>query len=159
VVTIDWEAEQAQKNGYPHFLLKEIHEQPEAVRNALRGRIDDLGMVVLPELGIDGGRLEDVHEVVLVACGTAWYAAMVAGYAIEHLAKLRCKVEAASEFRYGEALVDKHSLVIAVSQSGAPAPRSSPSPTLSAARCHSRPTGRSTCKPVQRSPSPAQRRS
>jgi len=51
IVTVDWEAEQAQKNGFPHFLLKEIHEQPEAVRNALRGRIDDLGMVVLPELG------------------------------------------------------------------------------------------------------------
>ena len=118
VVTVDWEAEQAQKNGYPHFLLKEIHEQPEAVRNALRGRIDDLGMVVLPELGLERGRLEAVREVVLVACGTAWYAAMVAGYAIEHLAKVRCKVEAASEFRYGEALVDEHSLVIAVSQSG-----------------------------------------
>jgi glucosamine--fructose-6-phosphate aminotransferase (isomerizing) len=118
VVTVDWEAEQAQKNGYPHFLLKEIHEQPEAVRNALRGRIDDLGMVVLPELGVSPERLADVHEVVLVACGSAWYAAMVAGYAIEHLAKIRCKVEAASEFRYGEALVDEHSLVVAVSQSG-----------------------------------------
>ena len=118
VVTVDWEAEQAQKNGYPHFLLKEIHEQPEAVRNALRGRIDDLGMVVLPELGVSADRLAEVHEVVLVACGSAWYAAMVAGYAIEHLAKIRCKVEAASEFRYGEALVDEHSLVVAVSQSG-----------------------------------------
>jgi glucosamine--fructose-6-phosphate aminotransferase (isomerizing) len=119
IVTVDWEAEQAQKNGYPHFLLKEIHEQPEAVRNALRGRIDDdLGMVVLPELGMSDDELANVHEVVLVACGSAWYAAMVAGYAIEHLAKIRCKVEAASEFRYGEALVDEHSLVIAVSQSG-----------------------------------------
>ena len=118
VVTVDWEAEQAQKNGYPHFLLKEIHEQPEAVRHALRGRVDDLGMIVLPELGMSDDTLADVHEVVLVACGSAWYAAMVAGYAIEHLAKVRCKVEAASEFRYGEALVDEHSLVIAVSQSG-----------------------------------------
>ena len=118
IVTVDWEAEQAQKNGYPHFLLKEIHEQPEAMRNALRGRIDDMGMVVLPELGMTEERLADVREVVLVACGSAWYAAMVAGYAIEHLAKIRCKVEAASEFRYGEALVDEHSLVIAVSQSG-----------------------------------------
>jgi len=118
IVTVDWEAEQAQKNGYPHFLLKEIHEQPEAVRNALRGRIDDLGMVVLPELGMAADRLADVDEVVLVACGSAWYAAMVAGYAIEHLAKIRCKVEAASEFRYGEALVGERSLVVAVSQSG-----------------------------------------
>jgi glucosamine--fructose-6-phosphate aminotransferase (isomerizing) len=118
IVTVDWEAEQAQKNGYPHFLLKEIHEQPDAVRNALGGRVDELGMVVLPELGITEGQLADVHEVVLVACGSAWYAAMVAGYAIEHLAKIRCKVEAASEFRYGEPLVDAHSLVIAVSQSG-----------------------------------------
>jgi glutamine---fructose-6-phosphate transaminase (isomerizing) len=118
VVTVDWEAEQAQKNGFPHFLLKEIHEQPEAVRHALRGRVDDLGMVVLPELGISADELADAREVVLVACGSAWYAAMVAGYAIEHLAKIRCKVEAASEFRYGEALVDEHSLVVAVSQSG-----------------------------------------
>ena len=118
IVAIDWEAEQAQKNGYPHFLLKEIHEQPDAVRNALRGRIDDLGMVVLPELGMAAERLADVDEVVLVACGSAWYAAMVAGYATEHLAKIRCKVEAASEFRYGEALVGPRSLVIAVSQSG-----------------------------------------
>jgi glucosamine--fructose-6-phosphate aminotransferase (isomerizing) len=118
VVTVDWEAEQAQKSGYPHFLLKEIHEQPDAVRHALSGRIDDLGMVTLPELGLDDARLAAVHEVVLVACGSAWYASMVAGYAIEHLAKIRCKVEAASEFRYGEALVDEHSLVIAVSQSG-----------------------------------------
>jgi glucosamine--fructose-6-phosphate aminotransferase (isomerizing) len=118
IVTVDWEAEQAQKNGFPHFLLKEIHEQPEAVRHALRGRIDDLGMVSLPELGITEDTLAGVHEVVLVACGSAWYASMVAGYAIEHLAKVRCKVEAASEFRYGEALVDEHSLVIAVSQSG-----------------------------------------
>ena len=118
VVTVDWEAEQAQKNGFPHFLLKEIYEQPEAVRHALRGRVDDLGMIVLPELGMSDDTLANVHEVVLVACGSAWYAAMVAGYAIEHLAKVRCKVEAASEFRYGEALVDEHSLVIAVSQSG-----------------------------------------
>jgi glutamine---fructose-6-phosphate transaminase (isomerizing) len=118
IVTVDWEAEQAQKNGFPHFLLKEIHEQPEAVRNALRGRIDDLGMVVLSELGMSDEQLAAVNEVVLVACGSAWYAAMVAGYAIEHLAKIRCKVEAASEFRYGEALVDERSLVIAVSQSG-----------------------------------------
>jgi glutamine---fructose-6-phosphate transaminase (isomerizing) len=118
IVTVDWEAEQAQKNGFPHFLLKEIHEQPEAVRHAMRGRIDDLGMVSLPELGITEDTLAGVHEVVLVACGSAWYASMVAGYAIEHLAKVRCKVEAASEFRYGEALVDEHSLVIAVSQSG-----------------------------------------
>ena len=118
VVTVDWEAEQAQKNGFPHFLLKEIYEQPEAVRHALRGRVDDLGMIVLPELGMSDDKLANVHEVVLVACGSAWYAAMVAGYAIEHLAKVRCKVEAASEFRYGEALVDEHSLVVAVSQSG-----------------------------------------
>ena len=75
-------------------------------------------MIVLPELGMSEDKLANVHEVVLVACGSAWYAAMVAGYAIEHLAKVRCKVEAASEFRYGEALVDEHSLVVAVSQSG-----------------------------------------
>jgi len=71
IVTVDWEAETGSEDGFPHFLLKEIHEQPEAVRNALRGRIDDLGMVVLPELGMSDDQLASVHEVVLVACGSA----------------------------------------------------------------------------------------
>ena len=118
VITVDWEAAQAQKNGYPHFLLKEIHEQPEALANALRGRIGDIGLVDLSELEVPDGVLERAREVVIVACGSAWYTAMVARYAIEHLARVRCSVEPASEFRYTDPVVDQHSLVVAISQSG-----------------------------------------
>ncbi|MBV9100073.1 MAG: glutamine--fructose-6-phosphate transaminase (isomerizing) [Candidatus Dormibacteraeota bacterium] len=118
VVTVDWEAEQAQKGGYPHYLLKEIHEQPDAVRNALRDRITDAGMVALPDVGISDTDIANLRECVLVACGSAWYAAMVARQHIERLAGLRCSVEAASEFRYSDVLSDEHSLVIAFSQSG-----------------------------------------
>jgi glutamine---fructose-6-phosphate transaminase (isomerizing) len=118
VVTVDWEAEQAQKNGYPHFFLKEVHEQPEALRCALAGRIDDTGVVDVSELGIAPGVLERLREVVIVACGSASYAAELTRYAIEHLAGVRCSVQAASEFRYGEVLVDESSLVVAFSQSG-----------------------------------------
>ncbi len=118
VITVDWEAEQAQKNGYPHFFLKELHEQPEALRNAMRGRIDDSGMVSLAETGIDDGLVARVREVVLVACGSAWFAALTTRYAIEQLAHIRCSVEPASEFRYSDTIVGPESLVIAYSQSG-----------------------------------------
>ncbi|HEX6539865.1 MAG TPA: glutamine--fructose-6-phosphate transaminase (isomerizing) [Candidatus Dormibacteraeota bacterium] len=118
VITVDWEASQAQKNGYPHFLLKEIHEQPEALEHVLRGRIDDTGLVNLSELVVGDEPLTRAREVVLVACGTAWYTAMIARYMIERLARVRCSVEPASEFRYTDAVVDRDSLVIAISQSG-----------------------------------------
>jgi glucosamine--fructose-6-phosphate aminotransferase (isomerizing) len=118
IITVDWEASQAQKNGYPHFLLKEIHEQPEAVENALRGRIADIGVVDLSELGVNAEVFARTREVVLVACGSAWYTAMAARYMIEELARVRCSVEPASEFRYSDAVVDQDSLVIAISQSG-----------------------------------------
>jgi len=118
LINVDWEAEQAQKNGYPHFLLKEIHEQPDAVRNALRGRIDDSGMVSLTDIGLDHGALQGVREVVLVACGSAWLAALVTRYAIERLARVRCSVEPASEFRYSDQVTGPETLVVAFSQSG-----------------------------------------
>ncbi|MFN2582426.1 MAG: glutamine--fructose-6-phosphate transaminase (isomerizing), partial [Candidatus Dormibacteria bacterium] len=119
VITVDWEPDQAQKNGYPHFLLKEIHEQPESLRNALRGRVADTGLVDLrSELNLDDDVLNRVREIVIVACGSAWYTAMAARYAIEHLARVRCSVEPASEFRYADAVVSRDSLVIAISQSG-----------------------------------------
>ena len=118
VITVDWEASQAQKNGYPHFLLKEIHEQPEALENVLRGRIADTGLVDLSELSVSDEPLLRAREVVLVACGSAWYTAMISRYMIERLARVRCSVEPASEFRYADAVVDRDSLVIAISQSG-----------------------------------------
>ncbi|MBV8195710.1 MAG: glutamine--fructose-6-phosphate transaminase (isomerizing) [Candidatus Dormibacteraeota bacterium] len=119
VITVDWEADQAQKNGYPHFLLKEIHEQPDALRNALRGRISDTGLVDLRgELGVDDALFTQAREVVIVACGSAWYTAMASRYMIEHLARVRCAVEPASEFRYGDSVVGADTLVLAISQSG-----------------------------------------
>ncbi|MBV8527181.1 MAG: glutamine--fructose-6-phosphate transaminase (isomerizing) [Candidatus Dormibacteraeota bacterium] len=119
VITVDWEASQAQKNGYPHFLLKEIHEQPEALENALRGRIAaDTGLVDLSDAGIDPDAVARAREVVLVACGSAWYTAMASRYMIEQLTRVRCSVEPASEFRYSDSVIDRDSLVIAISQSG-----------------------------------------
>jgi glucosamine--fructose-6-phosphate aminotransferase (isomerizing) len=118
VIAVTWEAEQAQKNGFPHFMLKEIHEQPEALRSALRGRIDDGGLVDLPDILLDDNHVRDLHQVTIVACGSAWIAGMVAKYAIEKLARVRCDVEPASEFRYSDPLLDEHTLVVAFSQSG-----------------------------------------
>jgi glutamine---fructose-6-phosphate transaminase (isomerizing) len=118
VVIVDWEAEQAQKGGYPHFMLKEIHEQPASLRAALRGRIDDSGFVDLPDVALDDSHLAALHQVTVVACGSAWIAGLVTKYAVEKLARVKCDVEPASEFRYGDPLVDEGTLVVAFSQSG-----------------------------------------
>ncbi len=118
VVIVDWEAEQAQKGGYPHFMLKEIHEQPASLRAALRGRIDDSGFVDLPDVALDDSHLAALHQVTIVACGSAWIAGLVTKYAVEKLARVKCDVEPASEFRYGDPLVDEGTLVVAFSQSG-----------------------------------------
>jgi glucosamine--fructose-6-phosphate aminotransferase (isomerizing) len=118
VITVDWDAEQAQKGGFPHFMLKEIHEQPEALRQCLVGRIDDSGTVSLPDLGLDDAALARFRAVTVVACGTAWIAGLVAKYLIEELARVRVDVEPASEFRYRDPLVGDNTLVLAISQSG-----------------------------------------
>ena len=118
VIVVDWEAEQAQKGGYPNYMLKEIFEQPEALRNALRDRIDDTGVVLLPDLGLSDASLQEIRSVTVIACGTALFAGMVAKYAIEQLARVPVTVEAASEFRYADPILDKSALVVAISQSG-----------------------------------------
>ncbi|MDQ6846089.1 MAG: glutamine--fructose-6-phosphate transaminase (isomerizing) [Candidatus Dormibacteraeota bacterium] len=118
VITVTWEAEQAQKNGFPHFMLKEIHEQPEALRSALRGRIDDDGLVDLPDILLDEAYLRALDQVSIVACGSAWIAGLVTRTAIETLARVHCDVQPSSEFRYSDPLVDEHTLVVAISQSG-----------------------------------------
>ena len=118
VIAVTWEAEQAQKNGYPHFMLKEIYDQPVALRAALQGRIDSSGLVDLPEVLLDARHLRDLDQVTIVACGSAWIAGLVTKYAIERLARVRCDVEPSSEFRYGDPLLDRRTLVIAFSQSG-----------------------------------------
>jgi glucosamine--fructose-6-phosphate aminotransferase (isomerizing) len=118
-IVVDWDAEQAQKGGFPHFMLKEIHEQPEALRQVLRDRIDpDTGLVTLPGLGLDDAAIARVRNVAVVACGTALFAGTVVREAIEQLARIPVAVEAASEFRYRDPLVDSGTLLVAISQSG-----------------------------------------
>jgi glucosamine--fructose-6-phosphate aminotransferase (isomerizing) len=118
VIAVTWEAEQAQKNGFPHFMLKEIHEQPDALRSAVRGRIDDDGLVDLPDILLDESHLRALDQVTIVACGSAWIAGLVTKYAVERLARVHCDVQPSSEFRYADPLIDARTLVLAFSQSG-----------------------------------------
>jgi glucosamine--fructose-6-phosphate aminotransferase (isomerizing) len=116
-IDVDWNVEQAQKGGYPHFMLKEMSEQPEAVENALRGRVDAQGEVSLVGL-LDAVSIPDLDEVRVIGMGSAWIAGLYTATAIQQLARLRAGVENASEFRYGDPIIDERSLVIAISQSG-----------------------------------------
>jgi glutamine---fructose-6-phosphate transaminase (isomerizing) len=117
-IRVDWDVAQAQKSGFDDFMLKEIHEQPAAIRDTLVGRIDDAGRLALDELRIGDELFRDVHKVFVVACGTAFHAGLVAKYAIEHWTRLPVEIEIASEFRYRDPVLDPHTLTIAVSQSG-----------------------------------------
>ena len=115
---IDWDATAAEKAGYDYFMLKEIAEQPRAVADTLRGRFTDGGAIQLDEVRLSDQDLRDADKVFLVACGTAYHAAMVAKYAIEHWTRIPCEVELASEFRYRDPVLDRSTLVIVISQSG-----------------------------------------
>lgn len=115
---VDWDASAAEKGGYDYFMLKEIAEQPKAVADTLLGRIDGSGSLTLDEVRIPQGVLREIDKVVIVACGTAFHAGMIAKYAIEHFTRLPCEVELASEFRYRDPILDAQTLVIAISQSG-----------------------------------------
>jgi glutamine---fructose-6-phosphate transaminase (isomerizing) len=116
--TVDWDTSAAEKGGYDLFMLKEIAEQPKAVADSLRGRISKDSRLQLDETHIDEGILRSINKVVVIACGTAANAGMVAKYAIEHWTRLPVEVELASEFRYRDPIVGPDSLVIAISQSG-----------------------------------------
>jgi glucosamine--fructose-6-phosphate aminotransferase (isomerizing) len=119
VQDIDWDLEEAQKAGYPHFMLKEIMEQPDSINNSLRGRlIVDSGLVKLGGLEQVEEKLRKVERVNLVACGTAFYAALVARYMIEEYAGLPCEVDFASEFRYRKPILGDKTASIFISQSG-----------------------------------------
>ncbi|MFJ4875143.1 glutamine--fructose-6-phosphate transaminase (isomerizing) [Streptomyces sp. NPDC088745] len=118
VYHVDWDASAAEKGGYDHFMLKEIAEQPRAVADTLLGRVDANGMLTLDEVRIAASVLREVDKVVVVGCGTAFHAAMVAKYAVEHWTGLPCETELASEFRYRDPILDGRTLVIAISQSG-----------------------------------------
>ncbi|MGW2043850.1 glutamine--fructose-6-phosphate transaminase (isomerizing) [Streptomyces sp. NPDC001858] len=115
---VDWDASAAEKGGYDYFMLKEIAEQPKAVADTLLGRIDGSGALTLDEVRIPAAELREVDKVVIVACGTAFHAGMIAKYAIEHWTRIPCEVELASEFRYRDPILGPRSLVIAISQSG-----------------------------------------
>ncbi|MDT0434161.1 MULTISPECIES: glutamine--fructose-6-phosphate transaminase (isomerizing) [Streptomyces] len=115
---VDWDASAAEKGGYDYFMLKEIAEQPKAVADTLLGRIDAAGSLTLDEVRIGAAELRELDKVVIVACGTAFHAGLIAKYAIEHWTRLPCEVELASEFRYRDPILDPRSLVVAISQSG-----------------------------------------
>jgi glucosamine--fructose-6-phosphate aminotransferase (isomerizing) len=115
---ITWDAAAAQKGGYEHFMLKEIFDQPKAIADTLIGRLSDNNQVQLDELHMSPDEIRAIKRISVIACGTAYHAGMVAKYAIEKWAKIPVDVEIASEYRYRDPIVDKDSLVIAISQSG-----------------------------------------
>lgn len=116
--TIQWNVSAAEKSGYEDFMLKEIHEQPMAVRETLRGRINTDGIVNLPGLGFEENELKKITKIVVVACGTSLHAGMLAKQVIERWVRLPVEVDCSSEFRYRNPIVDKNTLVVAISQSG-----------------------------------------
>ena len=117
VQTAEWDVEQAQKQGFPHFMLKEIHEQPAVVKKTLDAMIKN-GVPEFSEVGLSDDFIRGINRIYVVACGTAMHAGIVARYAIERLARIPVAVETASEFRYMNPIVGKNDLVILVSQSG-----------------------------------------
>jgi glucosamine--fructose-6-phosphate aminotransferase (isomerizing) len=115
---VDWDLSAAEKGGYDWFMRKEIHEQPKAITDTMLGRHDATGALQLDELRITEDELRGVDKIILVACGTASYAGMVAKYAIEHWTRIPCEVELSHEFRYRDPILTRDTLVVAVSQSG-----------------------------------------
>jgi glutamine---fructose-6-phosphate transaminase (isomerizing) len=117
--TVDWDGEAAEKSGYSHFMLKEICEQPEAVQNTIRDRVDvDGADIRIPELGLKDRELTGLNRLCFVACGTSWHAALVGKYLVEAFARLPVEVDIASEFRYRRPVVDSRVLTVPISQSG-----------------------------------------
>jgi glucosamine--fructose-6-phosphate aminotransferase (isomerizing) len=116
---IDWDLATIERGGFPHFMLKEICEQPESVRNTIRGRLlEEEGTARLQGLNLKDEDLAKIDRIVITACGTSWHAALVGEYMLEEVARLPVEVEYASEFRYRNPIVDERTLVIVISQSG-----------------------------------------
>jgi glucosamine--fructose-6-phosphate aminotransferase (isomerizing) len=119
VETVDWDLEMIEKAGFPHFMLKEIFEQPNSLRNTLRGRLlVDEGTARLGGLNMSVPELRAIDRVIITACGTSWHSALIGEYLIEELARIPVEVEYASEFRYRNPILEPGTVVIAVSQSG-----------------------------------------
>ncbi|WP_337060279.1 glutamine--fructose-6-phosphate transaminase (isomerizing) [Kineococcus sp. G2] len=115
---VDWDASAAEKGGFPSFMAKEIHDQPQAIADTLLGRTDAAGRLQLDEMKISEAELRSIDKIVVIACGTAAYAGQVAKYAIEHWCRIPVEVELAHEFRYRDPVVSERTLVVAISQSG-----------------------------------------
>ena len=117
-VHVEWDMDAAEKGGYEDFMLKEIFEQPEVVRNTIRGRVDESGRVTLDEVHWDDAALRRISKIVVVACGTSFHAGMAAKHAIEHYTRIPVELDLASEFRYRDPVLDETCLVIGIAQSG-----------------------------------------
>ena len=117
ITTITWDPEMAEKGGYEHFMMKEIHEQPKVVADTLNSVLKD-GEINLSGVGLSAEEIKNISEIQIVACGSAYHVGMVGQYVIEDLARIPVRVELASEFRYRNPMLDKNTLVIVVSQSG-----------------------------------------
>ena len=117
-VHVEWDMEAAEKGGYEDFMLKEIFEQPDVVRNTIRGRVDQGGRVRLDEVHWDAEALKRITKVVVVACGTSFHAGMAAKHSIEHYTRIPVELDLASEFRYRDPVLDETCLVIGIAQSG-----------------------------------------
>ena len=114
---VTWDAEAAEKNGYEHFMIKEIHEQPKAVKDTLKSVIKD-GKIDLSEVGIDKETAEKLNNIIIVACGSAYHVGVVGQYVIESASRILVRVELASEFRYRDPILNENDLVVVISQSG-----------------------------------------
>ena len=116
---VQWDVSTAEKGGYPHFMLKEIHEQPQAVADTIAGRIKGTGGDVLfRDFGLSDAQLKKIERISIISCGTSWHAGLVAKIAIEELARIPVDVSIASEYRYADPVVDRRTLALGISQSG-----------------------------------------
>lgn len=115
--TIEWDAEAAEKAGFEHFMMKEIHEQPRAVADTLNSMLKD-GVIDFSEIGLTGEILKEISQIYIIACGSAYHVGMAAQYVIEDLARIPVRVELASEFRYRRPILDPKGLAVVISQSG-----------------------------------------
>jgi glutamine---fructose-6-phosphate transaminase (isomerizing) len=115
---VTWDADAAEKGGYETFMIKEIHEQPQAIADTLAGRLSDDGVVDLSEVGLGDDVARRLRRVLVVACGTSYHAGLIGSYALEHLTGLPVQVDLASEFRYRHPVMDAETLVIGITQSG-----------------------------------------
>ncbi|MEN6521956.1 MAG: glutamine--fructose-6-phosphate transaminase (isomerizing) [Armatimonadota bacterium] len=119
VFQITWDAAMAERGGYEHFMLKEIHEQPTALRETMRGRLSSEDSdVIIDDLGLTEDEIKNIDKIVMVACGTAYHAAMAGKYMIESLVRIPVELDVASELRYREPIIDERTLAVVISQSG-----------------------------------------